>query len=172
MRTYKYAIQLRNVKRYGIYTQKPLISEVHCSQLLPCTWRLKKKHASMSGSVRPAVVCLAYGEVTGRASDRRNLHNSSSRHVVPLWKNIIVAEELSKRNQHADFDGLIAGHSCYICRKCFCAYEKCLKLTGILALKASEALDVVLPSTSTCCTTPIQKRQSSTIIPPPAKRCT
>ena len=128
---------------------------------------------NMSSSARPVVLCLACGEVTSRTSDRRNLRNSSSQHVIPLWKDL-VAEELSKRNQHADLDDLVSGNSGYMCRKCFYAYEKYLKVKEELALKAIHAIDAVIPVTSTtsCSTSPsVRKRlPSSAIFPPPSKR--
>ena len=112
-----------------------------------------------------ACLCLACGEVTSRLSDRRNLSGPTSQHVVPLWNEIIM--EGSQRQNKAL--GLETGQSGYMCRRCFYAYEKCIKLKDALSARAKDAIDAVL-SQSVLQASPRKRFTSCPVMPPPSKR--
>lgn len=115
-----------------------------------------------------AVVCLACCDITSRASKRRNLSSSSSSHVVPLWKEI-VQEEIQKQDRNIDIDSVVdPDRSGYMCRKCFYAYEKYMKLKESLSSKARLAIDSIFPQSSS--QIPCIKRSTFSLPPPPSKR--
>ena len=91
-------------------------------------------------------LCLACGEVT-RSADRRDLSTSASRHVVPLWKEI-VGNELEKRKRQVDLDSLLSGFCnptqvSHMCRRCFYGYEKSLNARTAIEARISKAVDAI-----------------------------
>ncbi len=99
------------------------------------------------------VVCLACGDdLSNRSGDRRTLLTASLQHVVPLWMSI-VSKELAKRNETAELESLVSGdgdveQAGKMCRKCFSAYERLLKVQTLVEANLSKAIQVIVPTAS------------------------
>ena len=95
-----------------------------------------------------------------------------SRHVVPLWKTVLwsalgIAAAHSE-SLIAELDG-----TGYMCKKCFYAYERVLKLKATLEENAAKAIDAIAPTRAAAplsSGTPKRSAQNSTVIPPPKRR--
>ena len=59
-----------------------------------------------------SIVCIACGEVSNRASDRRNLTSQASQHVVSLFTEMF-GEECRKQGKAIDLDILLADKKGY-----------------------------------------------------------
>ena len=99
------------------------------------------------------VLCVGCGDdLSWKSSERRNLESVSSKPVLELWKTMFIQELNDKEIDVEGFvERLIKDHR--ICRKCFYAYDRLLKLQKSLEDKISDAVIVLLP-------TPRRKRRS------------
>ena len=119
------------------------------------------------------------GQAVQRSSERRNLTSSTSRHVVPLWKTVLGSALERRGIAAAQSESMIAelDGTGYMCRKCFYAYERVLKLKTTLEENAAKAIDAIVPtraspiaSVAVSSSTPKRSSQNSTVIPPPKRR--
>ena len=97
---------------------------------------------------QPQMYCLGCGtNVTNKPADRRALQGSGSQQVVELWTTVCESLEDAERPS-IDLNMLISGggdptRSGRMCRKCFYAYERYLKLHDSLQENLKKALDVL-----------------------------
>ena len=87
---------------------------------------IKRDMAKMEDDVRSKrLFCVACGDVdkVTKPSNRRNIESTSSRHVFPLWKSLLM-NELQKSDCCIDVDELLQKQNLVMCKKCFYAYEK------------------------------------------------
>ena len=78
-----------------------------------------------------AGLCLGCGKITEK-TDRRNLLNTPSQHVLSLWKHMLKLQ-LDKGTDQVDLERMISDAHLlqkelrYMCRSCFYAYNKVVK---------------------------------------------
>ena len=117
-----------------------------------------------------AGTCLACGDSVLPAN-RRNLNTSASKHVVPIWKEI-VSKELVKRKYDVNLDDFLTGSSdpaswCMY-RRCFCTYEKLLGAKATLESLTEKAIDIIAGTHATEAST---KPGTSSHAPRPKRTC-
>lgn len=99
-------------------------------------------------SVR-ALFCLGCGaDLSKRAGDRRVLTSSASRKVLPVWKEV-VSQKLQETGKTIDIEATSSKPG-YICRKCFCTYERFQRHKATLLASIESAVDQIpsVPDTS------------------------
>ena len=98
-----------------------------CETYIVCNWH------EWLPLTNPQMYCFGCGtNVTNKPADRRALQGSGSQQVVELWTTVCESLEDAKRPS-IDLNMLISGggdptRSGRMCRKCFYAYERYLKL--------------------------------------------
>ena len=92
--------------------------------------------------------CLGCGKDVASSAGTRCLGGDKSQHIVPLWISIF-GDELQKRGEERErlLQYMTAGGK--MCRKCFSAYERCMKIMHTLKQDVAKALDVTHANTST-----------------------
>ena len=117
--------------------------------------------ASAMAASTKVVLCQACGEEAS-ASDRRSVSGGGgAQNVLAVWTELFSVEI---HRQRLDMPSTTSG---CMCRKCFYAYEKYIKLKEILSANAKKAVNALFGQSSD--TSP-RKRLSSSSLVPPSKR--